>query len=211
MKKLSGDKDIKNNATPARSRFRCGIYGIVHISTGRTYVGQASEVERRWSVHKFWLRKGQHHCTYLQRAWNKYGETAFAFVFLELTSTSRLNQGEIRWFKKYDGKLFNIHPPGKSARGWKMSAEAVANIRTGAIRRAKDPKERKIRSLRAKRQHALGQLRRKVLPIQPRACVKCKKLFRPIRLPNGMISRTKWCNKCRPPHYGGFYKTARHW
>jgi hypothetical protein len=59
------------------------IYGINQRGTDRWYVGKTSrEVDLRWQAHRLALRNGQHHSVKLQRAWAKYGESAFAFVVL---------------------------------------------------------------------------------------------------------------------------------
>jgi group I intron endonuclease len=60
----------------------CGIYEIVHIDSGRKYVGSSSTVNRRIRQHKIGLRGGYHENQYLQRAWSKYGEEVFEFKIL---------------------------------------------------------------------------------------------------------------------------------
>jgi hypothetical protein len=61
---------------------RCGVYEIVHVESGRRYIGSAKHLGRRFSEHRKHLRRGQHHSRYLQAAWNKYGEAAFVFRLL---------------------------------------------------------------------------------------------------------------------------------
>ncbi len=56
-----------------------GIYEIVNIENGHRYVGQSSNIERRWKQHYFHLNRKTSHCKKLQRAWDKYGEGAFSF------------------------------------------------------------------------------------------------------------------------------------
>lgn len=56
-----------------------GVYKIVCIKTGKFYVGSAKDIRHRQIQHLCHLRKGDHHCIYLQRAWNKYGEDNFEF------------------------------------------------------------------------------------------------------------------------------------
>ena len=55
-----------------------GIYEIVSAS-GKRYVGSAVDFAARWRCHRYELRRGKHHSSVLQRAWNKYGEQAFEF------------------------------------------------------------------------------------------------------------------------------------
>lgn len=60
-----------------------GIYKIVNKVNGLSYVGSAVSYHRRVNVHCNDLRKNRHHSQKLQRAWNKYGEDAFEYIFLE--------------------------------------------------------------------------------------------------------------------------------
>lgn len=57
----------------------CGIYSILNKVNGKKYIGSSCDINRRWKQHKQNLNKGIHHCVYLQRAWNKYGEHNFIF------------------------------------------------------------------------------------------------------------------------------------
>lgn len=60
-----------------------GIYKIVHIPSGKYYIGSAININNRFARHKTDLRNGRHHCVYLQRLWNKYSENDFIFGFVE--------------------------------------------------------------------------------------------------------------------------------
>lgn len=59
-----------------------GIYVIIHISSGRVYVGSSTkDIEERWlKGHRPYLRAGTHFNPILQRAWNKYGEGDFEWT-----------------------------------------------------------------------------------------------------------------------------------
>ncbi|NBQ69530.1 MAG: hypothetical protein EBU46_12175, partial [Nitrosomonadaceae bacterium] len=59
------------------------IYAIRHLVTGKSYIGSAVILSRRWKYHKNRLRRNQHHSTHFQNAWNLYGEDAFEWVVLE--------------------------------------------------------------------------------------------------------------------------------
>ena len=66
-----------------------GIYAIVHKSSGKKYIGSAARsFHRRWEDHKYELKNGTHHCSYLQNAWNKYSESVFDFIILEIVSNT---------------------------------------------------------------------------------------------------------------------------
>lgn len=66
-----------------------GIYIIVHAESGRGYVGSSVDVPSRLRAHRNLLRHGRHHNSHLQRAWNKYGASAFSFEQLEAVSEPR--------------------------------------------------------------------------------------------------------------------------
>ena len=55
------------------------VYSITHTASGRFYVGQSVKTAMRLSRHRNMLKRGDHHCLHLQRAWNAYGEEAFEF------------------------------------------------------------------------------------------------------------------------------------
>lgn len=57
----------------------CGVYRITCNANGRVYIGSSLSVRKRFWEHRGALRSGRHHSLLLQRAWNKYGESAFSF------------------------------------------------------------------------------------------------------------------------------------
>jgi group I intron endonuclease len=61
-----------------------GIYKIVNITNGHTYIGSAISLNRRWNLHRCTLSANKHHSRHLQNAWNKYGADMFKFVVLEV-------------------------------------------------------------------------------------------------------------------------------
>src|SRR5215216_6770850 len=74
-----------------------GIYQIRCIPTGKIYVGSAVNLRKRQRDHINSLRRGNHENTYLQRAWNKYGEANFDFTILEFVDASDLLYTEQVW------------------------------------------------------------------------------------------------------------------
>jgi hypothetical protein len=76
-----------------------GIYAIVHIASGRRYIGQSTSVYRRWQWHQIDLRNRSHHCRKLLELWQSDPRTAsFEFVLLtecRLDDLDRLEQQEI--------------------------------------------------------------------------------------------------------------------
>lgn len=71
-----------------------GIYKIINKVNGRYYVGSSRNVEIRWKEHCKMLGSGNHHCVYLQRAWDKYGADSFLFSFVECCELRELRQRE---------------------------------------------------------------------------------------------------------------------
>lgn len=67
-----------------------GVYEIVNLVTGKRYVGSAVNFEKRWSIHRCRLSKGQHHSAHLQASWNKHGAQAFIFRRLIVCSREHL-------------------------------------------------------------------------------------------------------------------------
>lgn len=108
----------------------CGIYAIIHIATGRMYIGQSKAIEKRAAEHKSGLRAGRHHCAKLQRAFNKYGEQAFEYGrVLELCEPSDLTACEQRWIDAHGLRnLFNVAPFANSVAGLPRTPEQTEKI-----------------------------------------------------------------------------------
>lgn len=60
-----------------------GIYAIVHVASGRRYIGSSTDVSQRLRIHRWNLDKGTHENGYLQRAWDKYGAQSFTIALVE--------------------------------------------------------------------------------------------------------------------------------
>lgn len=57
-----------------------GIYEIVNTMNGKRYIGSSTHMKNRGRTHYRELRAGVHVNQILQRAWNKYSESAFKFL-----------------------------------------------------------------------------------------------------------------------------------
>lgn len=104
---------------------KCGIYAIVNPAQHAVYVGSSVNIECRLARHRSWLVIGRHHCIHLQRAWNKYGPSAFKFIVVEECSRVRLRRVEQLWLD-FLPLLYNTNPSATtppSRRGSTMSAE----------------------------------------------------------------------------------------
>ena len=59
------------------------IYSIKNKINDYQYIGSTIRFKIRKSEHLNMLRFNKHHSDYLQKAWNKYGESSFEFIILE--------------------------------------------------------------------------------------------------------------------------------
>ena len=57
-----------------------GVYFIKNKINGKFYVGHSIDIKYRFRRHLYELKRNIHHCQYLQRAWNKYGEENYEFI-----------------------------------------------------------------------------------------------------------------------------------
>lgn len=97
-----------------------GIYIITNTKSGKFYIGQAGNIEYRFSQHITALRKGKHHNAHLQNAYSKDGEAVFQFDVLEHCEIDELDQREQYYLDLHmpTGKCYNIAPfAGINARG----------------------------------------------------------------------------------------------
>ena len=75
-----------------------GIYQIKNINDGKVYIGSSSHVLKRFKQHKNMLKRGKHHSSHLQHAWNMYGAGNFSFEIVErVTDTKDLALREQCW------------------------------------------------------------------------------------------------------------------
>lgn len=112
------------------------IYFITNNETGEKYVGKTTNIKRRKNEHFNKLKINRHINKKMQNSWNKYGEKAFAFDFIEfdISSEQELNEKEIYYIKKYDsfnnGYNLTLGGDGGNTRG-KLSFEDYCFIYIG--------------------------------------------------------------------------------
>lgn len=90
---------------------KIGIYGIHNTVNGKIYIGKTGmNFGDRWDCHRSLLRNNKHDNSYLQHAWNKYGENAFEFIIVEECTVDELNDKEKYWIQYYkdQGLAYNI-------------------------------------------------------------------------------------------------------
>lgn len=99
------------------------IYRIRNLINGHEYVGSAANLAKRWREHKRQLRRNKHHSLYLQRAWNKYGDSNFAWEIVEyVEKPEQLLIREQYWLDTIK-PVYNICKIAGSTYGVKASAE----------------------------------------------------------------------------------------
>lgn len=81
---------------------KIGIYAIKNKINGKIYIGQSNNIDSRWRQHLSHLRRNIHSNKYLQNAWNKYGESNFDFIILELCDIDKTDELERFYIKKYN-------------------------------------------------------------------------------------------------------------
>lgn len=80
------------------------IYFITNKINSKQYIGQTQDIRERKYQHLYDLRRGVHHSTKLQRAYNKYGEEAFIFTYniVEIKDEKELYLLEQKIIADYD-------------------------------------------------------------------------------------------------------------
>lgn len=146
-----------------------GIYKITCTANNRLYIGSAINIRKRIYQHIWDLRRLAHHSITLQRAWDKYGETAFTYEVLELVLAPFLLEREQYWLDKlqpFDERGFNIaHYSQAFHTGMKATPETLEKLRIShtGYRHTEEAK-RNIREALLKRP-----------PVSPETCEKIRR------------------------------------
>ena len=115
----------------------CGIYCI--SNSKYFYIGQAVDIYRRWSKHRWELRKNIHKNQIMQNVYNKYLEDdPFEFTLVKECLEIELNKYEtefvIEYYYKFpDKRCMNIAPTGK---GYAANTEIRNKISTSMTGRS---------------------------------------------------------------------------
>lgn len=159
-----------------------GIYRISNLHTGDCYIGQASNLQKRRHNHLSDLRKQQHGNQRLQRAWNKYGASAFLYAVIEICPIESLTEREdhwMNWCRERGIELYNMCPAAGSVLGLKHSKESRdkhsenakrymsnpntrARLRESSKRQWLNPEFRIFRSQSAKKQMSDPEMRKRL-------------------------------------------------
>jgi len=88
-----------------------GLYSIKHKDSGKQYIGSSVDIKGRITTHLKMLRRNEHHCDHLQRAWNLYGESKFVLVpILQADTIEFIREIEQRYLDEFFGEtLYNTN------------------------------------------------------------------------------------------------------
>jgi group I intron endonuclease len=132
------------------SSMKSGIYAIVNTVNGKRYVGSALNFRKRWGLHRHNLRAGKHHSPHLQKAWNKYGESAFVFSILEFVHPEFLLEIEQKYINVNRGGYNIAKIAGTSMLGKRHRPETIKKMRAArALQKILPPSQETIEKRRA--------------------------------------------------------------
>ena len=107
-----------------------GIYKITCVPTQKIYIGQSRSIYKRWHQHVYTLNSKQHRNSYLQRAWNKYGQDSFKFEVIDKCNIDTLDDKEQYYIQKFNSMDkdygFNLDSGGQHP---KLSSETVKKLK----------------------------------------------------------------------------------
>lgn len=135
-----------------------GIYRIYHKDSGKSYIGQSNKIENRVKCHFRALRNGDHYNQLFQNAYNKYGESAFAWQIVEICEVCELTYNEQLWVDnlKYSYGIYNTLEIAGSTRGFTHSQKAKDKISKAHKNKPKSEEHKqKLRESALGRKHTL--------------------------------------------------------
>jgi group I intron endonuclease len=99
------------------------IYAIKNRVNGHAYVGSTINYKSRWHTHRSTLRRGIHHSFILQKAWDKYGESAFDFQVLLVCPKDQRIQYETFCMPLQEYNVLRTPKESLVRGGWTHSSE----------------------------------------------------------------------------------------
>lgn len=87
----------------------CGIYKIENLINHKCYIGQSTDIKKRWKDHRSCGKNSDNREAHkpLYKAMYKYGLNNFDFSILEECLQDELNEREIYWIKEYNSLIPN--------------------------------------------------------------------------------------------------------
>lgn len=83
------------------SKISC-VYKITNTLNGKVYIGQTVDYRKRKVGHFSYLRRNAHRNSYLQKSFNKYGESSFKMEIIKECAVDELDKLEIYYMRKYN-------------------------------------------------------------------------------------------------------------
>lgn len=109
-----------------------GIYKIQNLENGKCYIGQSTNIRKRWTSHRNrWNNPSDHNYeTPLYRAFRKYGIESFTFEVLEECDAAELNTKEVAYIQQYDSFWhgYNQTPGGDNSARAQVPKEHILGI-----------------------------------------------------------------------------------
>lgn len=101
------------------STMSTGIYKFQNQINGHIYIGQSTDIERRYKQHLYDAKHPERPNTGIEDPIRKYGIENFSFSIIQLCEEEKLDEREIYWIAYYDSYYhgYNKTKGGKSLRG----------------------------------------------------------------------------------------------
>lgn len=131
------------------------------LANDKMYIGQSTDIEKRWYEHKKRLNRNNHINNNLQNDWNIYGEDNFKFEIIIECTIDELDELEISYIKKYNTyeNGYNYTIGGKGSYGYKHSEETkelLREMRLGTTL-TEETKEKLSKSHKGENNHLYGK------------------------------------------------------
>lgn len=128
-----------------------GIYRIYHCESGKSYVGQSVDIQRRILMHY----SGTDTKMYMDRAIQKCGSDVFSWEVLEVCSESNLDVREMHWIAALDcvrPNGYNLKTGGGGGRHSVQTRAKMSKSRKG--RKFSDKHRESLRQAHTGRKHS---------------------------------------------------------
>jgi predicted GIY-YIG superfamily endonuclease len=108
-----------------------GVYMIKSVKDGRVYIGESSNIERRWQYHLWHLAHGTHHNRHLQAAFDggNVDDLHFCVLVDGVSDREERLRMECQWTearRAWSGEFgYNIDLRSQAAREWIKAREAA--------------------------------------------------------------------------------------
>jgi group I intron endonuclease len=98
---------------------RCGVYRITNNINNKCYIGQSSDIRKRWMAERKCITNHPKYDTVLYRAFRKYGLANFTWTILEDCDKKQLSSRESYWADYYNSYIpngYNVAKCGQVSR-----------------------------------------------------------------------------------------------